>query len=146
MSKELEALSYLYNDLRLMKCLDIVEEAKIKSAYECLQQALQRLEAIDNANPSEALECLKRYHNSDVLKEDKYGLVLDDKTEYNTIKQALIKLQKQEKALDIIKKKDVDISYLKNECHFELCLYNKYLIETKQLTQEEFELIREILK
>ena len=90
MNKELEALNYLYNDLRLMRCLDIVEEAKIKSAYECLQQALQRLEAIDNANPSEALKWLEKYRLT-IL--------------FNTsiVENALLKAQENEKLLQVIK-------------------------------------------
>jgi len=42
---------------------------------------------------SKELECLERYHNLDVLKENENGLVLEDKEEYNTLKQALTRLE-----------------------------------------------------
>ena len=56
MNKGLEALNYLYNDLRLMKCLGVVEEAKVKSAYECLKQALLKAQ-----EQEKALEIIKKH-------------------------------------------------------------------------------------
>ncbi len=213
MNKELEALEeirdFRYGEDKLLVCQT--------EMYSTIKQALQRLESIDNANPSEALEDLEQLAEM----ADKCWVSCDVHKWKNTIKQALIKAQENEKesayiekiktmmkqkdcvlryiesedcfavktilsdgwykltpefvddnvreeikplplieknkqlkeefaeykrALEIIKKKDVDISYLKNECHFELCLYNKYLIETKQLTEEEFDLLKEVLK
>ena len=48
-------------------------------------------------------------------------------------------------ALEIIKNKYVDIDYLKNDCHFELCLYNKFIFDDKQLTQDEINILKEAL-
>lgn len=54
--------------------------------YDVVEQALQRLESIDNANPSEALECLESvYYGS-----QGYG---DIKKHYEIVKQALLKAQ-----------------------------------------------------
>ena len=70
-----------------------------------MNRDLESLE-LKGANPSEALE---RYHNGDVLVfkadslyEDEY-LILEDDEEYQIIKQALLKEQRQEKVLEIIK-------------------------------------------
>lgn len=58
--------------------------------YTTLKEALQRLEAIDNANPSEALECLEEmYEVSCDSRKPEYNL-------YETIKQALLKAQEQD--------------------------------------------------
>lgn len=66
----------------------------------------------------------------------------------NDIDEMLDKIKEQEKALSIIKEKDVDIEFLKSADTFEE--YNK-LIKFKTpfaiaLTQEEFELLKETLK
>lgn len=54
MTKELEALKTIKNFLGYNYCsVDLPNELK------CVEQALQRLEQIDNTEPSEALECLK---------------------------------------------------------------------------------------
>ena len=60
--------------------------------YQCsvIVQALQRLESIDNANPSEALEKLL----------DGYSKGMAGRSYYDTIKQALVKSQEQEKVLN----------------------------------------------
>ena len=60
MSKELEALERLAmpDDIHIKECkkagIGLTED------YEVVEQALKRLEAIDNANPSEALKALER--------------------------------------------------------------------------------------
>lgn len=95
MSKELEAL-------------DSGEEVKTKygvcyayspDVVEEFRQSLQRLEAIDNANPSEALECLEEIIHEfnephyELSGEYSYKNELLERceNEVNTIKQALIK-------------------------------------------------------
>ena len=53
---------------------------------------------------------------------------------------------KKLKALEIIKEKEVDVGAL---CELDLVLYNKYVKEingTPTLTQEEYDLLKEILK
>lgn len=101
-----------------------------------IAKELDRLEQIDNANPSEALECL-----------EKLELLTCDfewyKDNINTIKQALIKSQEQEKVLKIIKKKNVMIYALKVSKTVDD--YNDLVSTDEQLTQEEFDLIKEVL-
>lgn len=60
---------------------------------ENVEQALQRLEAIDNANPSEALESLEE------IRDFRYGenkLLVCQTEMYTTIKRALLKVQERE--------------------------------------------------
>lgn len=71
--------------------------------HETIEQALQRLESIDNAEPSEALECLEKTISpllEPILAE--YEDDLSDKitANYFALKQTLIKSQRQEE--DII--------------------------------------------
>lgn len=58
-----------------------------------VEKALHRLEAIDNANPSEALECV------DILKEDGCITTLYQGKALETIRQALLKAQEQEEMI-----------------------------------------------
>ena len=124
MAKELEALKQVKNFLGYNYCsVDLPNELKL------IEQALQRLEAIDNANPSEALECLENLCDEfPILKKD-----------YKIINKTLIKAQEQEKVLEIIKKKGIDIGWLR-QCNM-IEEYN-YHCEAKQLTQEEFKLLK----
>lgn len=95
MSEELECFKRIKN---LLVCVDY-EKDIVKSVYEIMpnscdkvQQALQCLESINNAKPSEALESLEYLDKT-------CGCFATDK-EYeavNTIKQALLKAQEQEK-------------------------------------------------
>ena len=80
---------------------------KAQKYFDIIEQALQRLEAIDNAKPSEAFECLNKIVES--FNETTTGmnglgevvvtndLIYGFKEELNTIKQALVKAQEQEK-------------------------------------------------
>lgn len=82
--------------------------------YLIVQQALQRLESIDNANPTEALKCLERIDNTLCLNNIKgkleFGIDTEEHTDCDsvigmtddleTIKQALLKTQEQEKELE----------------------------------------------
>lgn len=105
MSKELEALKrmeYFVNETMGIKAFKQSGwHIEGTDDYELVKEGLQRLEAIDNANPSEALEMLYGLKN---------GLVVGDKSilaismgyfdkAYTTIKQALLKGQEQEKEL-----------------------------------------------
>lgn len=95
---------------------------------------------INNSNPSEALKCLKKI--CDVSKNDmdiNIGWIFEH--EIDTIKQALLKAQEQEKVLEIIKKKNVDILLIKNKGNVNQ--YNEYIEdENDRLTQEEFDLVK----
>lgn len=94
----------------------------------------------------EYLEAFERMtEHLDLEDEYSYKQLFEDE---KIIKQALIKAQEQEKALSIIKEKDVDIEFLKSADTFEE--YNK-LIKFKTpfaiaLTQEEFELLKRCME
>ena len=111
---------------------------------EQIENMVQRLKAIENADPSDALECLewiiKNYIGNDYY-------VYEE--ELITIKQALTKVQEQKdkvKAFDLINEKNIDIKLLK-WAYPDLQAYNqKVRVEKdywwrKELTQEEFEFI-----
>lgn len=100
MNKELEALKRIKNFLGYNYCsVDLPNELK------CVEQALQRLEAIDNANPSEALDKLKTLGHICVYRDTWTPFEIHFEEEFTTIKQALIKAQEQEKVLEIIDNK-----------------------------------------
>lgn len=99
-------------------------------------------EEIESANPSEALECV------DVLKEDGIITTLYQGKALETIRQALLKAQEQEKenaeykiVLKIIFEKNVDIVYLKDSNNIEE--YNNHFgCVICKLTEEEFNLLK----
>jgi len=137
MSKGLEALHRIANANNHFKydTLELVDKD-----FQIVQQELQRLEAIDNANPSEALECLEEmWELSCDSRKPEYGL-------YDTIKQVLLKAQEQEKVFKIIKERQVNFSLLMISNNVED--YNFYIpnipyVEHKRcLTEEEFDLLK----
>ena len=122
-----------------------------RSYYDIIKQALQRLESIDNAKPSEALEDLDDFKNGLVNKET--GMIMFNqvwfKNQIDTIKQALSKAQELEKVLNIIKEKPTDsriaIAYLGttiNPTYEDYCL----IVKIDLLPKKEFDLLKEILK
>ena len=133
MNKEyLEALNGLFD---LIHCQDSFEKAQ--KYYDVIEQALQRLESIDNANPSTALELvgyLKDYHLNAIPYYDWL----------NDIEKYILKAQKEHKALEIIKGKEVNMQVF-NQCE-DAETYNKVYIKQKdrQLTGEEFETLKEV--
>ena len=119
-----------------------------------IEKALQRLESIDNANPSEALKCLEKVNVCLETKEDYSNW----EKQYNTIKQALLKAQEPKqyvdelklvenklKALEIIKEKNVDVHWIKIINELEAYNEDKNSWE-KELTEEEFSLLKEVLE
>ena len=197
---KLEECAYAMKDLPMSNWIDLAEneaelDLKIMDWVETIKlelfkgkQALQRLEAIDNSNPSEAL----KYVNGKIadLEDDlqHYTMVEKDKCkdffiredlkQFTTIKQALIKAQEQknenkvlkacikdweddyehlkfasekkEKALEIIKKKLVNVVDL-YQCT-DLYTYNSLVKGTffdgvlRELIKEEFDLLKEVLE
>lgn len=137
MSKELEAFDRILNANNHFKydTLELMEkDAQI------VHQGLQRLEAIDNANPSEALEDLKELHELAYGNEET-SWKIDEIRMSSHIKQALIKAQEQEKVLKILKEKCVDIYLLKSISTLEE--YNKNIgLRGIELTEEEFDLLK----
>ena len=110
--------------------------------YELIKEALQRLEAIDNAKPSEALECLeetKKIIHNYISNGDWDNKILP---KLDIVKQALIKSQEQEKVLKIIKEKEVNMQVF-NQCE-DVEVYNNVYKKQKdrQLTEKEFELLK----
>ena len=92
MSKEKEALEKLKEHLKY----EWLDDFANTQYYAILKQALERLEAIDNANPSEALESLEE------IRDFRYGkekLLVCQTQMYTTIKQALLKAQEPKKYL-----------------------------------------------
>lgn len=115
MSKELEALKKVkYNSSK-----EVVE------AFDVIEKGLQRLESIDNANPSEALNITKAT--------EKYTGI-----DLSIVKQALLKAQEQEKALKIIKENQVSTFWI-NECK-SVEEYNG--VYGRKLIEEEIELLK----
>ena len=124
MSKELEyiqrQIDIVKQQVKGSKMKIIVTDTFTKHKYdyyerelqtlESIEQALKRLESIDNANPSEALECVERldkmeFHRSietyvseidSDISETQY---LGNTDEFYTIKQALIKEQEPKQYL-----------------------------------------------
>lgn len=106
----LEALIELYNTTPY-------NQGQLKLC-EIIENHLKRLESIDNAKPSEALRQYETMydlalayceeHNPEIIRS-----VLE--TRNDNIKQALIKAQEQEKVLEIIKRRHIDILSLE-EC------------------------------
>jgi len=85
--------------------------------YELVKEALQRLESIDNANPSEALKCLERIKAYFLNKTKEI-----DFQDLRDIEQALIKAQEQEKEnayiekiKTMMKQKDCVLRYIESE-------------------------------
>lgn len=114
MSKELEALEKLFDTL-------VYSNNKIEAQkyYDTLKQALQRLEAIDNSNPSEALECLEDMAKYRIEYSD-YSMPIKDISEYKKIKQALIKSQEQER---LLKSGDLSDGYHTfNQLYYQRCI------------------------
>lgn len=132
------------------------------SAYDCLkfendcklvEQALQRLDQIENSNPSEALEDFKIIKFKTINAGYDYGYKVWDK-----IEQALIKAQEQEKVLEIIKEKGYDDYLLEEFDIFEAYKKNmdkfyanqlvidwndkKQLVELRIYNEEEFDLLK----
>ena len=128
---KLEECAYAMKDLPMSNWIDLANseaelDLKIMNWTEEIkfelfkgQQGLQRLEAIDNANPSEALKYVNGkiadleddlQHYTMVEKDKcKEFFIREDLKQFTNIQQALLKSQKQEKALEIIKKKRVDV-------------------------------------
>ena len=102
MSKEyLEAFKIVYNNFDyLISDVGIENDdvniclKTIKEQLPTIKQALQHLEAIDNANPSEALKCLEKVYSR--LPQWDLSRNVD---QCNIIKQALLKAQESKKYL-----------------------------------------------
>ena len=159
--KSLEALEKLYEEREYLLGEkvnhktknwhnDITHYDNINKCLLTIKQDLDRLEAIDNANPSKALECLEEMAKYRI-EYSEYLMPIKDISEYKTIKQTLVKAQEQEKilkALEIIKKKRVACDLLTNSDVTDYKKYNSHCDKYDfivPLTEEEFKLLKGIL-
>ena len=136
--KPLELLHTIAFNIELMGITCFGDELRI------IEQALQRLEAIENSNPSEALECWN-YIKAIIpewarKKDEKHPDILEP------IKQDLLKAQEQEKVLDVIKNKQVNVRraiILRENYQDYIENYGRPFAHCEQLlTEEEFELLK----
>ena len=132
MGKELEPIE------ALDKLLDGYSRGMVeRSYYDIVREALQRLEAIEKSEPSEALERI----------ENEYSI---EETVF--YKEDFKQVRKELKALEIIKKKSVWVGRLKslfrkyNNNLDVLRFYNANMWVDYQLTKEEFNLLKEVLE
>lgn len=106
------------------------------------EQSLHRLEEIENANSSQALENLKQ--QAIAFEHSELAIKVANEN-YTTIKQALLKAQEQEKVLKIIKEKEVDFYTLTDSDALDD--YNpKMNWSYRRLTQKEFDLLKRWLE
>lgn len=170
MSKELEALYRLAT--RNSGNHRSIEE--VDKDFKIIEKALKDYEAIKNAEPTKALECLEiicvcarvtglyKKEDEDVVKQAliKYqeqdfnykNIVipffdeLADLLGTNDIDEMLDKIKEQEKALEIISKKNVDMLLIKK--YDNVSDYNSavWLSGREKLTEEQFKLLKEGLK
>ena len=157
MSKELKALKFIFNEA-LFSEFKNETHTKVRECHSIVYEALQRLEAIANANPSEALGLVKRtceIYVDSLKQRDLIGYDIIEKQineALDTIKQALVKSQEQEKVLEIILERHIDILNLEECIEREkmgnvasaLEYYNRYYAFniSCELTQEEFDLLK----
>jgi len=110
-----------------------------------LDKVLTELQAIKEANPSEAMKCLEKVKNYEVESHIKEGwniiLYEEMQEELDTIKQALLNAQEQEKVLEIIKNKRVDV-YCLLQCSNVDEYNDECFVKEDLLTEEEFDLLK----
>ena len=159
MNKEyMQALYDLFGLVAFQKSLTKEQYARVQKYNDIIEQALQRLESIDNANPSEALvyiNSLIKENDYDIKNQNNTGFDIDTQKKWvkylnnklsllNSIKQALLKAQENEKVLEIIINKNVDFDTLTDS--EALDDYNsKMNWSYRRLTQEEFDLLKRYL-
>jgi hypothetical protein len=121
-----------------------------------IEEALKRLEAIDNAEPSEALECLERIDNTLCLNNIKgkldFGIDTEEHTDCDSvigmtedlesIKQALLKAQEQEKAIAQFKE-IVSLDYLCRVFGYPLGKQIKEYFMSNELLKQVIERVEE---
>ena len=171
-SEALECLEKLFNEYKEL-CLDtgsnehIYQECNLTSPYNTIKQALLK------AQEKEKEKLLfKNIHNTKVKtplvsifegisKDERFKFTEHIYYHWEEMKEALedknhelekenaelkAKAQKEHKALEIIKEKEVNMQVF-NQCE-DVETYNKVYIKQKdrQLTQEEFSLLKEVLE
>lgn len=142
MSKDQEDLFVYLSAL----CFGMPKEEvdKIIEFRDRIYKKIERLEAIENAKPSNVMECLKRVWN-DINNQNDFRQDFKDLT---IVENYILKAQEQEKVLKVIFEKNVDVDFLKHVFKFNQKLeeYNNFVEEYQKLSQEEFDLFQEVGK
>ena len=136
MSKELEALETIKLEFGCDPAY-----YNLGKEFETIKQALERLEAIDNAEPTKALECLERiktqlfgYFKSTEARTDD---VEDyEKLFFEPIKQALLKAEKEHNSLNLLMQ-ELDCKDFADLRKYARCGYEK--INKQYLKWEDLE-------
>lgn len=104
MSKELDKVNEIQRTRAIYKAdgTTVIESSLFNLLVAYAKEALQRLEALDNANPSEALKYLDKIKTR--FRDTCLGMYLEDTREFGTIKQALLKAEQDKKKLNEIEK------------------------------------------
>lgn len=136
MKKELEALEKIGNLHSITKGCAI----SYTDEYKVIEQALIELQTIKEPKPNEALECLEGINNYLSNVYDYKEIKEEIQKDINTIKQALLKAQENEKVLEIIFKKKVNTLLL--ELAENVDEYNERIVPNGKLTKVEFNLLK----
>jgi hypothetical protein len=138
MKKEFEKALNCVDILKEDGCITTIYQGK---ALETIRQALIELKSIKEANPSEALKQVT--YLSAILPD--WQRVNNGVDSLSIIKQALTTKSKKEQAFDIANKKCVNMFRLAVDDN--VVEYNKWAgFDEYQLTEEEFNLLKEVLK
>lgn len=158
MSKELEALKrmeYFVNEEMGIKTFKQSGwHIEGTDDYQLVKEGLERLEAIDNANPSKALEYVNGkiadleddlQHYTMVEKDKcKEFFIREDLKQFTIIKQYILKAQELEKLLNAIIKKNVNVWRFKADADIDYEYYKSNsilyhdVVHNNLLTEEEF--------
>ena len=144
MSKEyLEAFSRItlhtdFDNDGSYNCLQFEDDCKL------VENALQEFDDIKNAKPSEAMKIInKMLYGIEEFEFVNLEMVLTRDLE--KVKQALLKAQEQEKVLNIIKEKNVDLDEIRANATVKG--YNSNIPYYRQsLIDEEFRLVKEWMR
>lgn len=143
MNKKLEKVNEIHNTaIYKADGTTVIESSLFNLLTTYAKEALQCLEAIDNANSSDVFEYVENIQG-----EIEWAFEFNNgkMEEYSPrimsiIKQYILKAQEQEKVLKIIKEKNVDVRFLRT-CNV-LGDYNYCQYLSDELTQEEFDSIK----
>lgn len=99
--EELEAFRYIVKELQRLITDREYYIFNIYPKLETLEQYFLKMDQLENINPSKALESLEKvkgYRTGGIIS---FEVFLEDTEEYNTLKQALLKLDFLEDAMDL---------------------------------------------
>lgn len=139
MNKGLKALETI--DKYVDKDYDYCQRGDYDKDYKVVEQELQRLEAIDNAKPSEALETLK-----DMLIGNGVNDNINDYVDnlILPIEQALLKAQEQEELLDYITRFIVNVEISDNGVYYISFKNNTPYLDCIEIDQDHYNKFKKI--